>query len=93
MRKQVIAFVTAVMLTVFAAAGWAQTPGNHPVFDSMDADHVGYVTKEQVQARFPKFTDEMFLEADTKGDGKLTLEEWQAFIKSRWTKRPAQAGS
>jgi Ca2+-binding EF-hand superfamily protein len=93
MRKLLIASMTAAMLSVFAAYGRAQTPGSHPVFDSMDADQAGYVTKEQVQARFPKFTDEMFQEADTKGDGKLTLEEWQAFIKSRWTKRPAQSGS
>jgi Ca2+-binding EF-hand superfamily protein len=70
------------VLALSATATFAQTPDHHPLFDKMDTNKDGFLTKEEVQKRFPKFTDEMFKQADKNNDGKLTVEEWQTFGKA-----------
>ncbi|WP_243359400.1 EF-hand domain-containing protein [Fundidesulfovibrio terrae] len=90
MRHRLFASALMLMLGLAATSAFAQTPDRHPFFDKMDANKDGFLTKDEVQARFPKFTDEMFKQADVNGDGKLTVAEWQAFVKGR---RAARQGA
>jgi len=83
MRRLVIAIALASLMALSAGLASAQTPDHHPLFDKMDTNHDGFLTKDEIQKKFPKFTDEMFKQADTDHDGKLTVAEWQAFVKAR----------
>jgi len=74
-------------LAVSGTAACAQTQERHPYFDRMDTDKSGYLTKEEVQKRFPGFSDAMFKQADTNNDGRLTLEEWQTFARAKMAER------
>ncbi|WP_243311131.1 EF-hand domain-containing protein [Fundidesulfovibrio agrisoli] len=80
-------FIAFAFLLLSSTAAFAQTADRHPLFDRMDANKDGYLTKDEVQKQFPKFTDEMFQQADTNHDGKLTVAEWQAFARAKRAER------
>ena len=88
MRPRMTLFALAFLL-LSSTAAFGQTPDRHPLFDRMDANHDGYLTKDEVQKQFPKFTDEMFQQADTNHDGKLSVAEWQAFARAKRAERKA----
>lgn len=75
------AFIAAFVAVSTAAVAYAQ--GKHRFFDRMDANADGYLNTAEIQKQFPKFTAEMFKKADTNGDGKLSVEEWQTFAKAK----------
>ncbi|MBI4803989.1 MAG: EF-hand domain-containing protein [Desulfovibrio sp.] len=83
MRRSLLVFALAGILALFVTAAFAQNPDHHPLFDKMDTNKDGFLTKEEIQKRFPKFTDEMMKQADTNGDGKLTVAEWRTFAKAK----------
>jgi len=93
MSHRLLVFAMAGILIVSATAACAQTQGRHPYFDRMDVNKDGFLTKEEVQKQFPKFTDEMFKQADTSHDGKLTVQEWQTFAKARRAERKGGDGT
>lgn len=80
------------LLILSATAAVAQTPGNHPVFDRLDTDKSGSLSVQEVRQRFPRFSDDMFKQADADHDGKLSLAEWQTFAKAKRAERNASAG-
>ncbi|MFP5239214.1 MAG: EF-hand domain-containing protein [Acidobacteriota bacterium] len=88
MRSRMTFFALAFLL-ISSTAAIAQTPDRHPLFDRMDVSKDGYLTKDEVQKQFPKFTDEMFKQADTNHDGKLTVAEWQGFARAKRAERKA----
>jgi len=87
MRKRFATWTLAGLCALAAAPACAQTADKHPLFDRMDANKDGFLTREEIRARFPRFTDEMFAQADTGKDGKLTVAEWQAFARQARAKR------
>lgn len=87
MHRRCAAWALAGFCALAAVPADAQTPDRHPLFDKMDANKDGTLTKGEIQARFPRFTDEMFVQADTDKDGKLTVAEWQTFARQMRGKR------
>jgi len=82
MRIHLKVAVIAALLALFTAAV-AHAQGKHRFFDRMDANTDGFLSTAEIQKQFPKFTAEMFKKADTNGDGKLSVEEWQTFAKAK----------
>ena len=90
MPAQLKITITAIILLLsLSAPALAQNPDRHPLFDRMDANRDGFLTKDEMQKQFPKFTDEMFQQADTNHDGKLTVAEWQTFARAKRAERKA----
>lgn len=89
---RVFFLVSLVLFALSVTPGMAQTQGSHPFFDRMDTDKSGSLSKEEVQKQFPKFTDDMFKQADANGDGKLSVAEWQAFAKAKRAERKSASG-
>ncbi|MGE4506385.1 MAG: EF-hand domain-containing protein [Desulfovibrionaceae bacterium] len=90
MRK--VFLVVFILMILSATACLAQTAGNHRFFDRMDTDKSGSLSKQEVQKQFPKFTDDMFKQADTNSDGKLSVAEWQTFAKAKRAERKTASG-
>lgn len=82
MRIHLKIAVIATLLAVSTAAV-AHAQSKHRLFDRMDANADGYLSTAEIQKQFPKFTAEMFKKADTNGDNKLSVEEWQTFAKAK----------
>ncbi|GAB6035664.1 hypothetical protein JCM15519_02230 [Fundidesulfovibrio butyratiphilus] len=86
-----VLFLCFVLSVFSATAGMAQSLENHPLFDRMDTDKSGSLSKGEVQKRFPKFTDDMFKQADANHDGTLSVAEWQTFAKAKRAERKTAA--
>ncbi|GFK92253.1 hypothetical protein NNJEOMEG_00075 [Fundidesulfovibrio magnetotacticus] len=88
--RSLFALVVAVCtFVVFSPPVQAQSTGKHPLFDRLDADKDGYLTKSEIQKQFPSFTNAMFAQADADRDGKLSLGEWQPFVREMKARRQA----
>ena len=50
-------------------------------FDQMDTNKDGKVSREEFKALFPNMRDEAFVAIDQDGDGFISIDEWNAFMK------------
>jgi len=74
---------TAVLgLGLLATAAYAQQTGHGKMFERLDADHNGVVTRDEARAGEDRF----FGRFDTSGDGVISREEFQAAADRRFAK-------
>ena len=50
-------------------------------FSQMDADKDGKVSREEFKALFPNMREEAFVAIDKDGDGFISIDEWNGFMK------------
>lgn len=86
MKFSKLAFV-ALAAASFGLPAWAEDNGNaegeRGMFEHMDTDHDGFISKSEAQAA----QDKRFSKMDTNGDGKISREEGKAFHQQMREKR------
>jgi autotransporter-associated beta strand protein len=100
MRRILTALATAlavVALPLYAAAqdGKApERPDPQRMFNRLDANHDGVITKDEVPAGMPERLKNLLLRADRDHDGKITKREFMAAVAARHEepKREGPAG-
>ncbi|NIZ10134.1 EF-hand domain-containing protein [Pseudooceanicola sp. HF7] len=97
MKKAILlSGLTALSLTGFTAASFAQEGGDTPPasraldFSQLDVDGNGELTLEEMQAHGKARAQERFAAADTDGDGKLSEADVAAHMKAMRAEREAQ---
>ena len=74
--KILLALLIALSISSYVLAGEAKMGSDEDTFSSLDTDHDGFLTMEEVTTL--KGLPEKFDEADSNQDGKLALEEFNA---------------
>lgn len=64
-----------------AMPGMSGGAGMGDKFDQMDTNKDGKVSREEFKALFPNMRDEAFVAIDQDGDGFISIDEWNAFMK------------
>ncbi|QJT11246.1 EF-hand domain-containing protein [Oceanidesulfovibrio marinus] len=77
----VIAAIVAVSpLSVMSSLSYASTDRYPADFSEMDTNKDGVLTWDEFHAYYPELSKDAYDGADTQNDGRVTPEEWKAFV-------------
>ncbi len=69
--------LTAQLLLI----GCASDPVHYVDFNNVDHDESGEIEWYEFKAAYPEASPKSFMEADRNKDGRITPEEWEAYIE------------
>ncbi len=68
-------------LVLLLLIGCASDPVHYEKFNNVDHDESGVIEWYEFKAAYPEASPKSFLEADRNKDGRITPEEWEAYIE------------